>query len=208
VTAGAVYHDGLGELGAARDALAWYPRDVWLYLLESQWRRIEQEEPFVGRCLEAGDALGARIVAARLVRDLMRLAFLIERRYPPYSKWLGTAFGALSVAPTLAPLLAAALDGPDPQAALAKAAEAVATSFNALGLAEAVDPTPRAFHRRPYVVLGAERFAAAARRAIQDDRVRALPPGLGAVDQWVDSTDVQSYIARARRAALVYGLDG
>lgn len=82
VTTGEVFHDGLGELGAIRTALAWYPRDVWLFVLASQWRRIAQEA-FVGRCCQVGDGLGAGVVAARLVRDLMRLCLLIERRYRP-----------------------------------------------------------------------------------------------------------------------------
>ena len=102
VTAGGVFHDGLGELIPMREKLAWYPHDVWLYLLASQWMRIAQEEPFVGRCAEAGDELGSRIVAGRIVRDLMRLCFLIERRYAPYSKWLGTAFARLDCASELA----------------------------------------------------------------------------------------------------------
>jgi hypothetical protein len=92
LTAGAVFHDDLGELAAVREALAWYPDQVWLWLLACQWRRIDQEEPFVGRTAEVGDDLGSRVVAARLVRDLMRLSFLLERRYAPYSKWLGSAF--------------------------------------------------------------------------------------------------------------------
>jgi hypothetical protein len=49
VTGGEVFHDGLGELGPIRTALTWYPHDVWLYVLTSQWRRIAQEEAFVGR---------------------------------------------------------------------------------------------------------------------------------------------------------------
>jgi hypothetical protein len=98
VTGGSVFHDGLGELGHIRTALAWYPHDVWLYVLASQWRRIAQEEAFVGRCRQVGDELGARLVAARLVRDLVRLCLLMERRYPPYSKWLGTAFDRLDCA--------------------------------------------------------------------------------------------------------------
>jgi hypothetical protein len=46
ITAGAVFHDGPGELSQARDRLAWYPHDVWLYVLACQWQRIAQEEPF------------------------------------------------------------------------------------------------------------------------------------------------------------------
>src|SRR5579871_3836626 len=40
LTAGAVFHDDDGALTAARDRLAWFPRDVWLYKLAGQWRRI------------------------------------------------------------------------------------------------------------------------------------------------------------------------
>ena len=90
LTAGSVFHDPRGELAAMREELAWYPDDVWLWLLACQWRRLDQEEPFVGRAAEVGDELGSRMVAARLARDVMRLAFLLERRYAPYSKWLGS----------------------------------------------------------------------------------------------------------------------
>ena len=108
-----MYHDGLGELEPVRRQLAWYPREVWLWQLACQWRRIAQEEPFPGRAAEAGDQLGWRVLAARLVRDVMRLCLLLERRYAPYPKWLGTAFARLDSAATIGPLLAAALAVPD-----------------------------------------------------------------------------------------------
>ena len=59
LVAGAVYYDGLGELTTLRQALAWYPHDVWLYLLACGWQRIGQEEPFVGRAGAVGDELGS-----------------------------------------------------------------------------------------------------------------------------------------------------
>src|SRR5262249_43200317 len=77
-TAGAVFVDPSGELTKARERLRWYPDDVWLYALACQWRRLDQEEPFVGRTGQVGDELGSSIVASRLVRDLMRLCFLME----------------------------------------------------------------------------------------------------------------------------------
>jgi hypothetical protein len=40
ITRGAVFHDGLNELLAARSALRWYPHDVWRYVLACQWHRI------------------------------------------------------------------------------------------------------------------------------------------------------------------------
>ncbi len=42
-TGGAVFHDGLGARGSLRDRPAWYPDDLWRYLLACQWRRIAQE---------------------------------------------------------------------------------------------------------------------------------------------------------------------
>ena len=48
-TAGAVFEDSAGKLTEARRVLRWYPDDAWLYLLGCQWRRLSQEEPFLGR---------------------------------------------------------------------------------------------------------------------------------------------------------------
>jgi hypothetical protein len=205
VTAGAVFHDGLGQLEPLRRALAWYPVDVWRYLLAAQWHRIAEDEPFPGRCAELGDDLGSRLVTARLVRDLMRLALLVERRYPPYAKWLGTAFSSLPCAADLQPLLAGVLAAPDwsrREDALCGAYELLARSQNALGLAAPVEPTVRSYFGRPFRVLSADRFAEALRGAVTDPEVLALPPHLGGVDQFVDSTDVLTDPARARSAAV------
>ncbi|MEU6014376.1 DUF4037 domain-containing protein [Streptomyces sp. NPDC047515] len=192
VTAGAVFHDGLGRLAPARAALDWYPHDLWLHLLACQWQRISQEEAFVGRCGEVGDELGSAVVAARLVRDLMRLCLLMDRRYPPYSKWLGSAFARTPGASALTPHLTAALAATDwrtREPHLCRAYETVAALHNRLALTEPVDRATRPYHDRPFQVLHAERFTAALTARITDPAVRALPVS-GAVDQFVDSTDV------------------
>jgi hypothetical protein len=103
VTAGRVFHDGLEVLEPVRTQLAYFPHDVWLYLIAAQWQRISQQEAFVGRTGEVDDELGSAVIAAALVRDLMRLCFLIERRYAPYAKWFGTAFAELTCASRLVP---------------------------------------------------------------------------------------------------------
>ena len=202
VTAGAVFHDGLGELDRVREALAWYPDDVWLWLLACQWRRLDQEEPFVGRTAEVGDDLGSRILAARLARDLMRLCFLLERRYAPYSKWLGSAFAQLDAAAEVGPPLLAALASTDyaaREAALVGAVSALAARHNATGVTAPVDETIGYFHSRPFRVLGASRFVDACLERVSDPWLRSLPL-VGAVDQFVDSTDVLSDPSVARVA--------
>ncbi|KOG90218.1 hypothetical protein ADK38_09930, partial [Streptomyces varsoviensis] len=190
-TGGAVFHDGLGSLTAARRVLAWYPEQVWRYLLACQWQRISQEEAFVGRCAEVGDDLGSAVVAGRLVRDLMRLCLLLERRYAPYGKWLGSAFRQLAAAESLAPSLRGALaatDYPERERRLTRAYETVAELQNAAGLCAPVDPRTRPYHSRPFLVLRAERFAQALARTVTDPWLRDRPL-TGAVDQWADSTD-------------------
>jgi Domain of unknown function (DUF4037) len=72
------FHDPAGELETVRAALAWYPDDLWLWLLACQWRRLDQEEPFTGRTAEVGDEIGSRTIAARLGRDLVRLCLLLD----------------------------------------------------------------------------------------------------------------------------------
>ncbi len=210
VTGGAVFHDGLasvpgcgGGLSAARAALAWYPHDVWLYVLACQWQRIDQEEPFPGRCAEAGDDLGSALITARLARDLMRLVLLMQRRYPPYSKWLGSAFARTPAAAGLQSLLTGAVAAtawPDREQNLCAAYEAAARLHNQLGLTAYVDPAIRpTFYDRPYRVLGAARFTRALRAAISDKQVRQLPLS-GAVDQFIDSTDAIGDLALLRAA--------
>jgi hypothetical protein len=164
---------------------------VWLYVLACQWQRIAQEEAFPGRCAEAGDDLGSAIVTARLCRDLMRLCLLMHRRYPPYSKWLGTAFTHLPEAATIAvPLTAAvtATSWPTRQQHLCLAYETAAAMHNELRITRPLDTRTRRFFDRPYQVLDAGRFTVALRQAISDPMLRRLPV-IGAVDQYIDSTD-------------------
>jgi hypothetical protein len=198
-TAGRVFHDAAGELTAARGRLAWYPLDLWVYVLACQWGRIAQEEPFVGRCLELGDHVGARLLADRLCRDLIHLAMLMDRQYPPYSKWLGTACNGVT-APDLRRGVDAAVETADPFEAeghLRDAYIAALRMHNTLGITAPVDPALRQFHDRPYLISDADRVAAALRETITDSALRSRPL-VGCVDQFVDSTDVLSHPSRCR----------
>ncbi len=200
---GAVFEDGFGELSAVRAALTWYPDEVWRYALACQWHRLAQEEAFAGRCAQVGDDLGSAVVAARLVRDLMKLCFLVAREYAPYSKWLGTAFARLACGTELAPVLRGALaasEWSEREQHLGAAFEAVARRFNALGIVEPLDPTVRPFYVRPFTVLDSDRFALA---CLESTPLRELG-WPGAIDQFVDSTDVVAYPPRIDRIAHAF----
>ncbi|MER5943748.1 DUF4037 domain-containing protein [Streptomyces sp. NPDC001928] len=200
VTAGAVFHDGLHTLTPLRRTLRWYPHDVWLYVLACQWQRIAREEAFVGRAGEVGDELGSAVTAARLVRDLMRLCLLMDRRYPPYGKWLGSAFARTAAGPRLTPVLTATLAATDwhtRERHLEHAYEIVAHQHNDLRLTDRVAPTTRPYHSRPFKVLRADRFTTALLARVSDPTLKDLPP-VGSVDQFVDNTDALTRPALAR----------
>lgn len=208
VTAGRVYHDGLGVLERARTLLAYYPDELWRYLLSVQWQRLSEEEPFMARCGDVGDEAGSRLLAARLIRDAMRLCFLMERRYAPYSKWFGTAFARLACAPVLLPLIDAALRATDwrsRETHLSAIYETLARMHNALGLTNPLPARVSAFHTRSYLVIHGDAFADALHATIQDEAVRRLPRGLGSLDQWVDSTAVLADPALYRKLVAMVG---
>ncbi len=210
ITDGKVFHDGLGELHRLRVAFGYYPRDLWLYLLATQWARIAQQEPFVGRCGDVGDDLGSALVASALLRDLIRLCFLVERTYAPYSKWLVTAFARLRCAPRLLPFFESvvrAQSWQERETHLCSAYTIVATMHNELGITEpqSVDVAP--FHDRPYLVIDAGRFSEAIHARIADDRIRQLPRAIGSIDQYVDSTDVLGNADIREKLRAIYGAE-
>jgi hypothetical protein len=198
VTGGRIFHDDPGELAKVRQILAWYPDDVWLWLMASQWHRIEERESFVGRTAELGDDLGSRLLAAHIAEDAMRLCFLQERCYAPYAKWLGTAFNRLTAAADVGAILhdvLAAVDFAGREDSLVRLYEALAGRHNALAITMPVAPTTELFQVgindavRPYRVLNAGRFAEACLEAIADERMRHLSL-VGAIDQLIDPTDL------------------
>ncbi|WP_427892404.1 DUF4037 domain-containing protein [Kribbella sp. GL6] len=205
VVKGQVYADD-GRLGPVRTALAWYPDEVWRWLMACQWTRIAQEEPFMQRTHEVGDELGSRIVAARLAREVLRLALLQSRSYAPYTKWLGTAFARLGHPDGLDRALAEAVAAgnfADRERALGTAYRLVAVRHNALGITDGLDPEPRPFFDRPALVLDAARFADACHATVSDPRLKRVGP-IGSIDQFVDSTDVLSNPSAYRRLVEVF----
>jgi hypothetical protein len=195
VTAGEVFRDDLGELTQVRQMLAYYPRDVWLYLLAAGWARIGQEEAFVGRTGDVGDEIGAALIASRLVRDLMRLCFLMERTYAPYSKWFGSAFRRLKCASGLEPIFRSVLTSPAwpaRQGALCDAYRLVAHMHNELSITEPLPENATPFHERPFLVIHGGEFAKQIVERIEDEQVRLIAKNtlMGSVDQFSDSADL------------------
>lgn len=205
--AGRIFYDGLGTLTELREQFHWYPHDLWLYLMANQWRRISQHEPFVGRTGSVGDQVGARLLAAELIHDLMRLFFLMEKQYAPYVKWFGSAFQKLETAPTITPLFDDVLNANDWQqieAHLTKAYLLAMEAHNSLGVTAALEVNVSPFYNRPFLVPHADRFVTALLAQIKDPDVRALSPHLGCLDQVVNNTDLLEDLPRCQSLQVLY----
>ena len=194
IVAGRVFRDDLG-LDLVRSRFRWYPHDVWLYILASLWTRISQEEHLMGRAGLVGDEAGSAIIGARLARDAMRLAFLMEKQYPPYPKWLGTAFSQLDCAQTLSPIIAGILHSSgweEREQALCQAYRILGSMHNSLKITEYVSPEAFQFYRRPFKIIGGERFVKAIIHEIGGREVIALTTRslIGSVDLISDNTDI------------------
>ncbi|HZT43642.1 MAG TPA: DUF4037 domain-containing protein [Chthonomonadaceae bacterium] len=197
ITSGAVFHDEVG-LQAVRERFAYYPRDVWLYLLAAGWTRIGQEEHLMGRAGFVGDEVGSAIIGARLARDLMRLGFLMARQYAPYPKWFGTAFARLPCGPDLLPVLKRVLQASTWQERenhLVAAYETIAAWHNRLGITEPRPEKAAVFFDRPFRVIELSGgFAEAICAHIEDPDVQHMARKrlIGSIDQFSDSTDLLS----------------
>jgi hypothetical protein len=148
--------------------------------------------------VEAQDYRGALLIAARLVRLVMELGFLQERRYWPYPKWFGTAFDRLQISRTIGPILDSALESDHhgkTESELNSALTILAERHNSLELTPVIPPAVSHFRVgindavRPYPVVNAADFCDACREAIVDKSLKELPT-VGSIDQLTHSDDL------------------
>lgn len=205
VTAGPVFVDDVGRITDIRAAFQWYPRDVWLYVLASDWAKLGQELPFIGRAGSRGDDLGSRVITARLTRVSMHLGFMLERRWAPYSKWLGTQFSRLPRAGSAGRLLDAALSASDWRArerAVCEVLELFIDIQQSIGLPASPAAT-EPFYDRQFRGLSSVPELLMAR--IEDPEVSRLPHGVGAIEQWSDNVNLLT--DPALRASFTHALE-
>lgn len=207
ITSGKVFYDGLDELEPIRRKFSYYPRDVWLYMLAAQWIKIFEEQAFVGRCGYVGDEIGSMIIAARQVKNLMRLCFLMERKYAPYSKWFGTGFSHLNCATELSLIFEEVLRARgwnERQISLARCYEAVACMHNALEVTPLLEVKLSQYGGRPYLVISDEIYAEELRKVITSKEVQNIKHGLGSVNQFIDSNSQLNNLFLCKKLKELY----
>jgi hypothetical protein len=205
LTAGEVFRDDLGDLTRLRETFSWYPVDIWRWMIASQWNLLATTMPMLGRAEQTGDALGAGLLASQAIRQIMEMAFLLERRYRPYPKWFGRAFAELDMAERLSPSLRRALGAREGRGTEAKSEDGpveplldalvvLATRHNELGISAPGTPRIGPFKVgineavRPYRTLDIGPFIEATVASIEDPALRELPR-VGSIDQLTHADD-------------------
>ena len=191
LTTGAVFKES-DELLYLRNKLKFYPRDILLYILAAQWKKISQEMAFMGRSGDLGDNIGSAMVCSRLFGYIMRLCFLYEGQYAPYWKWFGTAFNQLSSSGRLKETIEAGLlaDGwREKEKYLSNAYTIAGEIHNESSLTLPIKPRIETYYGRPFLVPNAEEYESALYNAIKDENVKALTKHLGNIDQISDHTN-------------------
>jgi hypothetical protein len=125
----------------------------------------------------------------------MRLAFIMEKKYPPYAKWFGTAFRQLNCAARLEPALTNTLHAAswqDREAGLCSAYEIIAGMHNSLGITDPVVAKVSQFWSRPFKIIWGEKIALAIIQQIKDTKIVPLTKKslIGSIDIISDNTDM------------------
>jgi hypothetical protein len=206
-TAGRIFDDPVGEITGARRELAYLPDEVWRFKLLYAWERIGQVDVVALNALR-GDALSARLNLARLVEGIVRIVFLLNRRYCPGSpKWLSRAFDDL-------PRLASEI-GPRLQRCLALEDMRQGRALLDPILAALVEEQNRLGITRPATLAAPDpiREPGLASFSLQDvvDALReSLSPELrelavhGGCDQWVTNDDLLIWPEQYRKFGHIY----
>jgi hypothetical protein len=195
IARGRVFHNSEKvNIEQIRSQLAYYPEDIWFYLIGCCWQRIGQEEHLMGRAGQAGDELGSSLIANRLIRDIMRLVFLLEKQYYPYAKWFGTAFQQFTTygsdfQPILRQIqLANTWQEREHHLSVAYQRLAMMTKEKLFDTQTDIITEISQFHNRPFQVINGGSIAEIIFTRIQNNQIRQLPR-IGSTDLFTDSTD-------------------
>ena len=99
---GEVFYDGLGEFTAIRNALKAMPEDVRLKKLAGRLMMMSQSGRYnFERCTRHGELAAAQLAVNEFVQHTLHAAFLLNKSYAPFYKWV---FRALRQLPKLSEL--------------------------------------------------------------------------------------------------------
>ena len=206
-TAGRIFCDPVGEIARARRELAYLPDDVWRFKLLYAWERIGHVDVVALNALR-GDTLSARLNLGKLVEGIVRIVFLLNRRYCPGTpKWVSRAFDALPrLAGEIGPQLERCLvleDVRQGRVLLDPILAALVEEHNRLGITRPVAlAAPDPIRERGLASFGLQDVEDALRESLTPE-LRELAVH-GGCDQWVSNDDLLIWPDQYRKFGHIY----
>jgi len=191
ITSGSIFYDGLKRLSKIRSKLKYYPHQVKLIKLASYWHRIANEEAFVGRAVELNDILGLKIITARIVKNLLKICFVLKDTYVPYSKWFTHKFEELNL-PEIKELSRKIIIENDPnriENLLANLYFEVLKLQNISSNLPKIEKGITTYYNRPYKVIFAEEIVNNLKNSISDPKLKNINISIVGIDNEIDSID-------------------
>lgn len=190
-TGGIQLGGNLGDYQRAKEILAWYPADVWRWLMASQWYLIWGTERLIPRTRDAGDLLGCQLLVHKLLRYVVQLYFLQNKKYQPYDKWLGTAFSEIPGQQYFSDRFFQVLSVKEVEEQIVLLHQMLlklGEFHNTLSLTKSVAPKLVQYQVgidnavRPYEIINSAEYQSACLESIQDSALRNLT-SVGSIDQ-------------------------
>jgi hypothetical protein len=199
------YVDNLG-MEQLLSPIQYYPEEVWLYLIASNWSLIAEEQAFVKRCGTVGDEMGSILICSRIAERLMRLGFLYCKQYAPYSKWFGTAFQRLPLPGEIPLAIQNALKAPDViqrEKQLVYAQQQMANLHNTLSITPPVSVEIQPYFSRDIQVIHPEKIAQVVRKLLGNSSL-AKSPLIGTLSQVANFTTLYEDVSHRPSIEALY----
>lgn len=202
---GEFYVDGL-HVAQRLQSISYYPKNVWLYLIASNWYLAAEEQAFVKRCATTGDEIGSILVCSRIAERLMRLAFLYCKEYAPYSKWFGTAFQKLPIPQEIKEAIfqavkASSISQREEQLVLAQ--HLLAKLHNSLHITPPVSDEIQSYFNRDIKVIYADRIAHAVQAQLEGTPLSQAPL-IGTLSQVSNFTNLYENVSKRDAIQALY----
>ena len=209
ITAGDLFDDFTGETTHLRDSLSYFPENVWRFRLAFALESLGWEDELIYLCGHRGDRISMQLNAAKTTERIMRLVFLLNKRYAPLSpKWLQREFRKLpEIAGEIHDDLGRLVEEREHHEktdALNSIYEIVFRRLDDDGICSSYPAKRR--QRYSGVHLDAQRSAKDVLRKVTGElseiSIKGLP--FGAIDQWMCNEDISMSAGHMRALVPVY----
>ena len=213
-TRGAIFADPVGDITRYRERLTYFPETVRRYKLAFIFESLGWELGLIPLCGRRGDTLSMHLNTAVTIERLMKLAFLLHRRYcPGYKKWLQREFAKLPDSSNrVEPLLHQAFAANSYQEITRCVNEALAFLYRTLltldELRADLPDEPPTIDDRGTVIIDTQHISSCLLAGLTGPlgtlRIHNAP--LGAIDQWVTHEDILLSTRHSRALQHVYSV--